>query len=159
MKKKKINKVDIILLVVLTLLTILILFLGIKIYQQKKVHDNKYTDIIYVLKSNSRKNLQVDLSKIKKKQYVVKVANYNSKELSNDKITYTIEITNNTDGKMEIYKNKNKKGVITIPSKEKYILKDNRLEPNTKLVDTYYIKIKDLPNNSKNQQLDITVNS
>ena len=156
---KKLNRVDIILLVILALLTLIILFLGIKIYHQKKIHDHKYTDTIYLLTNESEKKLNIDLTKTKKKEFIVKVSNYSGTEVSKNKINYSIEITNKTDGKIEIYKNKNKNNKSTIPSKEKYILKDNKLEANNKTIDSYYIKIKDLPENSKNEEIEIIVKS
>ena len=153
---KKLEKMDIILLSIFIILIIVIIFLGIRIYHQKQ-SSNIYTDVVYIFEKDSKKKLNLDLTKLENKEYILKVLNYNDKKIIPNKIKYAIEIKNTTAGKMKITKNKNKP--ITIATEEAYILESNILQANKKTEDTYYIEIIELPKNSKKQKIEININS
>lgn len=155
---KKLSKIDILLLSIFIILIIVIVILVVKIFEQKSF-ENKYIETTYLFEPDVTKKINFDLSKGTNKEIILKISNYNEQKTATKKIEYSIEIKNNTNSKMEVYKNSTKNKKTTIKNEGSYILDKNILESNKKTEDLYYINIPNLQKSKNKQTIEINIES
>lgn len=165
-KKKKPSKfsgprdrTEWILLIVFIALLILTIFLMIKaISTGREVKKENTAEIIMpVIEANSNNELSVDISNMKKqeeKEYVFKVSNYKGSEINKEELTYTLEITKDSDVSLEIYKNDEDKNVLDYKELK---VTDNKLLKDEEQVDTYKLKIKTTKKTGKDEFIRIKI--
>ena len=142
-------------LVVLAILVVILLVIAL--VQKNRSKDLEKSSItIPVLEENVESRIAINLSELPESQeYVFIVSNYKDKEINKRTLEYDVEITNNDNVRIEIYKNGKKRNVLN----DDYEVEDNKLTKNKKQEDVYKLVIKDTKNIKKDSQLVIEIDS
>lgn len=158
--KKKIDKLDIILLGVMALLGLLILYLGFKLVYAITHKDNtpQANIVIPVLDKNTSSSITLTMSEFKKDSvYIFKVNNYRNNDINKEKIKYTIEVLNEDETNISIFKNDSEEDLAQPGSSFK--IEENKLKAKEKQTDLYQVKLKNKKNVNKNSQVTISIES
>ena len=142
-------------LVVLAILVVILLVIAL--VQKNRSKDLEKSSItIPVLEENVESRIAINLNELPEtKEYVFVVSNYKDKEINKKSLEYDVEITNNDNVRIEIYKNGKKKNALD----DDYEVEDNKLTKNKKQEDVYKLVIKDTKNIKKDSQLVIEIDS
>ena len=157
MKKKNKKKTlsDYILLGVFILLIIIVLVLLVKIIKHKPAESTTNFKIPIIEKKFSTK-LSIDLMKLKdsKGSYILEIPSYHNNEVVSKDLKYTLKITNNSSGNINITKNESDKNIA---STEKEFSLLGSFKAKNKQVDIYKIKVNG--NIKEGDTLDIEISS
>ena len=142
-------------LVVLAILVVILLVIAL--VQKNRSKDLEKSSItIPVLEENVESRIAINLNELPEtKEYVFVVSNYKDKEVNKKSLEYDVEITNNDNVRIEIYKNGKKKNALDDDCE----VEDNKLTKNKKQEDVYKLVIKDTKNIKKDSQLVIEIDS
>ena len=142
-------------LVVLAILVVILLVIAlVQKNRSKDLEKSSFT--IPVLEENVESRIAINLSELPDSQeYVFIVSNYKDKDINKKTIEYDVEITNNDNVRIEIYKNGKKKNVLN----DDYEVEDNKLTKNKKQEDVYKLVIKATKNIRDNSELVIEIDS
>ena len=142
-------------LVVLAILVVILLVIAL--VQKNKSKDLEKSSItIPVLEENVESRIAINLSELSEtKEYVFIVSNYKDNDINKKSIEYDVEITNNDNVRIEIYKNGKMRNALD----DDYEVEDNKLAKNKKQEDVYKLVIKDTKNIKNDSQLVIEIDS
>ncbi len=157
-QKKKIIYSDIILMIVFGLLLALIVYLSLTIFQKKDDPSNEHANLVIpVLEEKTNNSFSVDLSRLKDKEYIIKVTNFKNNIINTSPLEYTIEISNPSKVKIKLYKNEGSEAIAT--SSNDLSVKNNKLLPDTQQEDVYKILILETKNISSKDMITIKISS
>ena len=156
-KKLVLNQEKALALTLVILAVLVVILLVIALVQKNKSKDIEKSSItIPVLEENVESRIAINLSELPDSQeYVFIVSNYKDKKINKRTLEYDVEITNNDNVRIEIYKNGKKKNVLN----DDYEVEDNKLTKNKKQEDVYKLVIKDTKNIRDNSELVIEIDS
>lgn len=156
-KKLVLNQEKALAVTLVVLAVLVVILLVIALVQKNKSKDIEKSSItIPVLEENVESRIAINLSELPESQeYVFIVSNYKDKEINKRTLEYDVEITNNDNVRIEIYKNGKKRNVLS----DDYEVEDNKLSKNKKQEDVYKLVIKDTKNIKANSELVIEIDS
>lgn len=142
-------------LVILAILVVILLVIALVQKNNNKIKEqSKIT--IPVLEENVESRIAINLSELSEtKEYVFIVSNYKDNDINKKSIEYDVEITNNDNVRIEIYKNGKMRNALD----DDYEVEDNKLAKNKKQEDVYKLVIKDTKNIKNDSQLVIEIDS
>lgn len=134
-----------ILFIIFSLLVILVIILGIFAINKKSTTKEtvKSNIIIPIMEKNSKNELSIDISQMKKdqqKEYIFKVTNVQDKNINKENIEYSIKFTKPSSITLELYKNNSDKNLLS--NQENLALSNNMLAKNKEQIDIYKLVIK-----------------
>lgn len=150
-------KIEYIMLAILIILTVVVIFLGVKIYNQQKISSKENTDLVIpILDDNANYDLSIDLNEVPKdEEYTFKISNYRNDIINTKKINYKLKVTNKNKVKIEIYKNDSKKNLAL--DSEEYFIEDNELYSKKKKEETFRIVLKDTKKLTKDDIINLKI--
>lgn len=156
-KKLVLNQEKALAVTLIVLAVLVVILLVIALVQKNKSKDIEKSSItIPVLEENVESRIAINLSELPESQeYVFIVSNYKDKKINKRTLEYDVEITNNDNVRIEIYKNGKKRNVLS----DDYEVEDNKLAKNKKQEDVYKLVIKDTKNIKANSELVIEIDS
>ena len=156
-KKLVLNQEKALALTLVVLAVLVVILLIIALVQKNRNKDIEKSSItIPVLEENVESRIAINLSELSEtKEYVFIVSNYKDKNINKKNLEYDVEITNNDNIRVEIYKN----GKIKNALDDDCEVEDNKLTKNKKQEDVYKLVIKDTKNIKKDSQLVIEIDS
>ena len=111
-----------------------------------------FLPIIY---SNTKNNIQVDLSELYRKgEYVMKITNYHGEKVNEEKIDYSILVKNAAKEHIRITKNEKTDNLMT--DQESTKIDNGSLKGYIKQTDTYIITVEEKPKKGSELLLEIT---
>ena len=108
---KQMDKLDLLMIGVIILLGIYIIFLGFKLGFEVTHKDDtpKAHIVIPIIEKNSSSTITLTMSEFKENsEYIFKVNNYRNNDINSEDINYTINIRNENEADISIYKNDSK---------------------------------------------------
>lgn len=150
-------KIEYIMLAIFIILTVVVIFLGVKIYNQQKISSKENTDLVIpILDDNANYDLSIDLNEVPKdEEYTFKISNYRNDIINTKKINYKLKVTNKNKVKIEIYKNDSKKNLAL--DSEEYFIEDNELYSKKKKEETFRIVLKDTKKLTKDDIINLKI--
>lgn len=155
--KKKIENLGLKIGFTSLLILVIILATIIFIHNSSKEYNGKVDLIVPVIKDNLQSEALINISNLKKNNsttYVLKITNYNKKDINKYLFGYTIILDKQSNPvSLKVYKNNNKKNVLDSSLE----IVNNSLRSSSKQEDIFVIKIKANKNisNKKYIKLDI----
>lgn len=140
-KQKRIINRDNYLYLVFVLLLIIVIVLGILVFNaSKKYKKTNGNIVISVNEKHDNSELDFDLVELsKKKDYTLKLTNYQQDSINKDKYNYSITITNNSDAKIYVWKDYKKKNLMV--DQEATIIEGVSFDPSEKEFDIYHFSV------------------
>ena len=156
-KKLKLNQEKALALTMVILAILVVFLLIIALVQKNSNKDKEQSHItIPVLEENVESRIAINLSELSgSNEYVFIVSNYKDKEVNKKVIEYDVEITNNDNVRIELYKNNKKQTILD----NDYEVEDNKLSKSKKQEDVYKLVIKDTKNIKEDSQIVIEIDS
>ncbi len=157
--EKRLVVSDIILLLVLGSLIVLVVVLLLTAINKEKEKEDNFADLVVpVVEENSNSEFSIDLSALKGNSYLIKVVNYKNKDQVNSKeLSYDLEIINENEVKIEVYKNQIKDNLAT--SNSGLLIEKNILSSKQKQEDNYKIVVSSARKLTKDDLLTIRITS
>ena len=153
--KKKLVLSDIILLLVFGGLIALVIWLVLMVAKKEKDPTNIVAPII---EKGSKNEFTVNLDKIEDKKYIIRVVNYRNDIINKNEMDYDIEVINENNVEIEIYKNEIEDNLASINNKDLFIEK-NVLKAEEKQDDVYKIVVVSDKDLTKKDTLKIIITS
>ena len=142
-------------LVVLAVVVVILLVIALVQKNANKLKEQSHITIP-VLEENVESRIAINLSELKEtNEYVFIVSNYKDKEMITKNIEYDVEIINNDNVRIELYKNNKMFNVLD----DDFEVEDNKLTKKKKQEDVYKLVIKDVSNIKENSELIIEIDS
>ncbi len=142
-------------LIILAIIVVILLVIALVQKSSNKTKEQSHITIP-VLEENVESRISINLSELSESnEYVFIVSNYKDKDINKKVIDYDIEITNNDNVRVEIYKNDIKNTVID----NDYEVEGNKLTKNKKQEDVYKLVITDTKNIKENSELIVEIDS
>jgi hypothetical protein len=156
--KKKIENLGLKIGFVALLILVIILATIIFIHNSSKEYNGKVDLLVPVIKDNLQSEALINISNLKKDNsstYVLKITNYNKKDINKYLFGYTIVLDKQSNPvTLKVYKNSNKKNVLDSSLE----ITNNTLRSNSKQEDIYIIKIKANKNIGKKKYIKLDIN-
>ena len=140
--KASINQEKALAITFIILAVLVVILLVVAITQKEVTETKKESHItIPVLQEGTESSITINLKDFEKTEddeYVFIVSNFREEEMIKENLEYDIEITNESNIDIELYKNNGKKNLI----KEDLEVEDNKLSKKEKQEDVYRLVIK-----------------
>ncbi len=157
--KKKLVLSDIILLLVFGGLIALVIWLVLMVAKKEKDPTNIVADMVVpIIEKGSKNEFTVNLDKIEDKKYIIRVVNYRNDIINKNEMDYDIEVINENNVEIEIYKNEIEDNLASINNKDLFIEK-NVLKAEEKQDDVYKIVVVSDKDLTKKDTLKIIITS
>ena len=111
------------------------------IKKSRQTKKNKTANIVVpIYETSSQSSVTINADNLEK-EYVIKITNYKNNEINKTDMNYNLNIINNTSSNIIVTKNNSSTNLIT--NQKKTIVKDEKLESNTKDDIYYHISVTD----------------
>ena len=123
------------------LLFVIVIVLGIMVYIKSGEPAEHKGDIVFsIMEKDTNNYLDMELSSLVGKEYVLKVTNFRKNKLNKDGATYKITVTNGSEAEIEILKNDSGKNLMT--NQEQTVIEGEKLSTKDRESIAYYFRIK-----------------
>ena len=158
--KIQIDRLDIVMIIAIVLLGIFIIYQGFKLVDEIK-HKDKTPPahiVIPVIEKKSNSVITLTMSEFKEGNfYRFKVTNYRNGYINKQKIAYTINISNEDETDISIYKNGEKEDLAK--EGKSFEITGNKLKSKERQIDVYELKLNNTSNVTKNSKVIINIKS